>query len=450
MANKPGFLTRVKNLWNISKRSAGSVGLMNWERFADFFHLGDSSIEHVSEKRAMRITTMWTCQLILAETLSSLTWGVYQNTKKGRELINDHPVNLILRNGPNTWMTFADFMKCLIWSATGWGGGYAEIIRDEYNDPIELKFWDCPGEVTVGKDADGIPYYAYKGKIYRSEDLIIIKRFSLDGYTPLSPVRWNAESLGFAIKTNKFRNLTFGTKPPGYLSSDAVVTKEQMEGMAEYARVFKKATLETGDIPVLMNGLKYNPVSFSPSDLQLLEHNKSSKEDICAMHRIPPVFVQNYERATFDNAEKQDIVLGKYTLLPWVTSIEQEFKKKLFKAGEKAYVKGNMNVLMRADYKTRTEGYAKLWSIGALSIDQIAEMEEMESVPGGDRRFVPMNMMPLDRADDIINKLTAASNQKVTRELRAELEKMGVTISEDFTLTGASIADIIKRNGFKH
>lgn len=449
MTHKPGILTRVKNLLT-SKRSSATVGLRNWERFVEFFHFGDFSTEHVSEKRAMRITTVWTCQLILAETLSSLTWGAYRTTKTGRELIEGHPVNLIFKSGPNTWMTFADFLKALIWSASGWGGGYAEIIRNEYNEAVGLNFWDCPGEVLVGKDSAGVPLYSYKGKTYRAEDLIIIKRFSLDGYTPLSPIRWNSESLGFAIKTNKFRNLTFGTKPPGYLSSDAVITKEQMPGIVEHASSFKRATLETGEIPVLMNGLKYNPVSFSPADLQLLEQNKSTKEDIYAMFRIPPVFAQNYDRATFDNAGNQDLLLGKYTLLPWITTIEQEFNKKLFKADENAYVKGNMNVLMRADYKTRTEGYAKLWAIGAISINQIAEMEEMESVPDGDRRFVPMNMMPLDRADDIINKLTAASSQKVTRELRAELEKMGVTINDDFTLDAATIADIIKRNGFQH
>jgi HK97 family phage portal protein len=426
-----GLLNRMKNLWNLSKRSFST---MNDGGFFDLF-LPNSSGEHVSERRAMHITTVWVCQLILAESLASLTWAAHKSTAAGSEIAIKHSVQNILRNGPNPWMTFNDFIKALIWSASGYGGGYAQIIRDGYNNAIGLKFWDCPGEVVVFKDNEtGQPLYLYKGKTYSSEDLIIIKRFTLDGVTPLSPIRFNAETLGFAIKQTKYKNNTFGSKPPGYMTSDANITKEQMPLIQEHAKNFKKATLETGDIPVLYNGLKYLPISFSPQDLQLLETSKSTKEDIYAMFRIPPVFAQNYERATFDNAEKQDLVLGKYTLLPWIKCIEEEFNKKLFKVDEpEYYVKGNMNTLLRADYKTRTEGYAKLFSIGVLSQNDIRQLEDLNKVEGGDRLYLPMNMAPSDRMDDLMNKLTSPSTAKQVasdevRSFKDLLESMGVKL----------------------
>lgn len=418
-----GILTRVLHLWKVSKRSSqGSSTTPGW--WSDLFG-GGVSDEVVNEKRAMRISTVFICQMILAETIASLPWNVCEKTAQGTEVLSDHSVQLIFRNGPNEYSTFSDFMRAIIWHASGYGGGYAQIIRNEYRDVVELDLWDCPGEVQVLRDAKKKPYYHYKGKDYNTDDVLAIKRFTLDGITALSPIRFNAETMGFAVKQQKYRQSTFGVKPPGYLTSDLPITgKDQVENVQAYGRHFKQATLETGDIPVLYGGLKYNPVSFAPADLQLLDMTEATKEDICGIFRIPPVFIQNYRRATFDNAEKQDMVLSKYTLLPWVTSIEQEIKKKLFRRDEtNVFVKSNMNALLRAEYKTRMEGYKSLFNVGAISANKIAELEDWNPVEGGDRYYVPMNMIPTDKVDEFFKKLTAIPTAKQTStDERASLE----------------------------
>jgi HK97 family phage portal protein len=420
-----GILTRVLHFWDVSKRSSqGSLTTPGW--WSDLFG-GVVSDELVNEKRAMRISTVFICQLILAETLASLTWNVYQKTSSGNEVLSDHPVQLIFKKGPNEYSTFSDFMRAIVWHASGYGGGYAKIKRNGYRDTVELELWDCPGDVKVYRDSKGKPYYNYKGKDYDPDDLLIIKRFTLDGVTPLSPIKFNAETMGFAVKQQKYRQSTFGVKPPGYLTSDMPITgKDQVENVQQYGRSFKQATLETGDIPVLYGGLRYNHISFAPADLQLLEMSEATKEDIYGIFRIPPVFAQNYRRATFDNAEKQDLVLGKYTLLPWCTCIEQEFNKKLFRVDEtKTFTKANMNALLRADYKTRMEGYKSLFGIGAMSANNIAELEDWNPVEGGDRRYVPMNMIPTDKVDEFFKKLTTIPTTKQTsNEERASLEAL--------------------------
>lgn len=444
-----GIVSRLVD-WAISKRSSISLKDPSWWLAG---WSSNSSGEVVNEQRAMRITTVWLCQLILAESISSLSANVFRQLERGNKKVTKHPVQFILKNGPNSYMTYTDWMRVMIWSASGYGAGYSEIIKNEFREPIGLRFWDCPDQVQIRVDAEG-PVYYYKDKAYTPDQLVIFKRFSLDGFTPLSPIRFNSESIGFALKQNRFRGNAYSSKFPGYLTTDNVIKKEQLDDIKKYWSDQISGERVAGT-PILYNGLKYTPMSFSPADLQLLDMTESTKEDIYGMFRIPPVFAQNYKRATFTNAEHQDLVFVKYTLLPWLDMIEEEFNKKLFKASESdLYVKINVNTLLRGDYKTRTEGYRTLANIGALSINDIRDLEEMNPIEGGDRYFVPMNMVPLDKVDSLITKLTSTGNSKQTsndevREfLRVELEKHGIMLSSDFTVTGEDLVKIFKRNGF--
>jgi hypothetical protein len=108
-------------------------------------------------------------------------------------------------------------------------------------------------------------------------------------------------------------------------------------------------------------------------------------------------------------------------MLPLVTSIEQECNSKLFSEANKTsstpyYVKFNVNAFMRGDFASRTQGYKTLWERGLINGDMVADLEDWDHYEGGDRRFIPMNMMPLDKVDEFIKQLTAPKNTNVADE----------------------------------
>jgi hypothetical protein len=53
---------------------------------------------------------------------------------------------------------------------------------------------------------------------------------------------------------------------------------------------------------------------------------------------------------------------------------------------------------LRGSAKDRGEFYKLLWNVGAISINEIRDKENMDPIKGGDEYFVPMNMIPLSRA----------------------------------------------------
>ena len=78
--------------------------------------------------------------------------------------------------------------------------------------------------------------------------------------------------------------------------------------------------------------------------------------------------------------------------------IEQEFNRKIFREQDKGRfkVRLNMDALLRANTEARANLYKTLWNMGAITVNEIRRMEKMNRVPGGDTRFVPLNMSPVD------------------------------------------------------
>src|ERR1700740_256995 len=59
--------------------------------------------------------------------------------------------------------------------------------------------------------------------------------------------------------------------------------------------------------------------------------------------------------------------------------------------------------MMRGDTAARTAHCRDMFMIGAYSDNDVREYMGQNPIPGGDRYFVPLNMVPLDSFDDVAN-----------------------------------------------
>jgi HK97 family phage portal protein len=262
--------------------------------------------------------------------------------------------------------------------------------------------------------ASGNVFYKYKGKEYEYWEMLHFKDLSLDGIRGVSKIRYNQETVGYSKQLRKFGSNAVGTRPPGYFSTEAPyqTIKNQEEGL----QGAWTENIAAGKTPFLPFGMKYFPLMITPNDAQYLDAIGATKEEITAIFRTPPTLIQDYGRATFANAEQQDLVFVKYTMLPVITNIEQECNAKAFPEANKNsdtpfYVKGNVNAFLRGDFKTQTEGFKTLFQNGMISLNQVAELMDWPKLAeGGDERYIPMNLISLTKYNDFIDKLTAPVN----------------------------------------
>jgi HK97 family phage portal protein len=110
---------------------------------------------------------------------------------------------------------------------------------------------------------------------------------------------------------------------------------------------------------------------------------------------VPPSMIADLERATFSNSEQQARTFVDYTLMPYLTRIEARIRLRLLAEKDQAnhFAKFNVNALLRGDMKSRGEFYTRQVQNGALSPNEIRELEDQNPREGGDIYLTPANML---------------------------------------------------------
>lgn len=373
----------------------------------------------IGYNNAMRISTVFICVLVRAESLSVLPKSVMQSTANGAIVAYKHPAHRLIHDKPNPFQTAADFWKSVSAHIDLHGECFAIVKYSGRIQPTRIDLIPDPSAVQLLETDSGNVVYDYDGKRYQDYEMLHFKDLSLDGKRGCSKIKYNSQTVGYAHKLKRYGANAIDQKPPGYFTTEQnydVVKKAEGKLQDGWNK-----NIQEGKTPLLPFGLKWINTQINPDDAQYLESIAATKEDIYGIFRIPPTLAQNYERATFANAEQQDLVFVKHTMLPIITNIEQECNAKLFAEANATsntpyYVKINVNAYMRGDFTTRTQGYKTLWERGLITGNMVADLEDWNHFEDGDRRFIPMNMIPLDKLDEFLKTLNKPVNSNAGNE----------------------------------
>jgi hypothetical protein len=136
-----------------------------------------------------------------------------------------------------------------------------------------------------------------------------------------------------------------------------------------------------------------------PKDAMFLETRQMSRGLTATLLRIAPHMLQDVDRSTSwgSGIESQKIEYTSFTLGAWLHRWEQEAKMSLLR-DEDRYARHTLDAFLRGASRDRWAAYSSGFDRGVWSVNDILAMEDRNPVPGGDQRFVPLNMMPLDQA----------------------------------------------------
>ncbi len=367
----------------------------------------------VSEESAMRFMAVFACVRVLATTGAFLPAQLYRRTGSGKELADNHYLYKLIHKQPREGLTSYKLrewiMRCLLLN----GNAYVLPLRDNRGRIGEFQELNR-GDVNVYEYQKKLFYKVDGYSLPFTESDIIHIRYMGDGKMGLSPIGYQRETIGAGIAARSYNSKFYaqGAHVPGYLTTDGALKPDQREHIKGQWKQ-KHAGLDGAfSTPLLEGGLEYKTISIPQKDAQFLEMMKFNRTEIAGMYGVPPHLIADLERATFSNIEHQDLAYVKYALGPLLANIEQEFNSKIFRYDENSYfMEHNMNALLRADVKSRGEFYAKMFSSGVFTHNQILSLENMNGYEGGDRRYVPVNMVPTDRIDDMID-----NNQNTNEE----------------------------------
>ncbi|CBJ80399.1 putative portal protein [Xenorhabdus bovienii str. Jollieti] len=353
----------------------------------------------VSPQLAMQLTAVFSCVRVLAESVGMLPCLLYEQLERGNRRAVNERLHKLLSVNPNHYMTPQEFWELLIACLCLRGNFYAYKVK-ALGEVVELLPLD-PGSVTAKLNHDWQPEYQItfpngESRTLMQDELWHVRIFTLDGLTGLSPITYARQAIGLGLATEEHGSRLFGNGAvtSGVLQTDQALKDEAYQRLKMDFEARHQGLVNAHKPMILEMGLKWHQISLSAEDAQFLETRKFQLEEICRIFRVPLHMVQNTDRATFNNIENLGIGFINYSLVPYLTRIEQRINAGLVNSNKQGrfYAKFNTGALLRGDMKSRFEAYATGINWGIYAPNECRELEELNPREGGDIYLTPMNM----------------------------------------------------------
>lgn len=350
---------------------------------------------------ALQISAVWACVDILSRTIASLPLFVFEGDGGKRTLARDTVLWQLLHDTPNRRMTPMEFWVSMLLNLLLRGNAYARIDRDANGNAVAL--WPMSADqVTVDVLSDGSMAYLYAigsdRTVFSEQNILHLKDMG-NGTFGLSRLDFMRATTGEMTNAQTAANMLFanGGKPTGVLMIDNVLNADQRQAIKE--RFAGMAEGSTSRLYVLEANMKYQQLSLTPAETQLLETRKYGVEEIGRWFGVPAVLI-NHANTTAWGTGIEQIIDGffKFTVRPALVNIEQALRKRVLTPAQRARysVEWNFDGLLRANIKDRMEVYSKAVQNGLKTRNECRQLENDPPIAGGDVLTAQVNLVPVE------------------------------------------------------
>jgi HK97 family phage portal protein/HK97 family phage prohead protease len=366
----------------------------------------------VSQATAMAVSAVNRAVKIRAQDVARAAASVVRtdsngtHTKLGR---NDHPVaGLLVR--PNRVQTWYEYMRDMMVAYLLRGNAYSAVLRDKRGNPTEL-VWINPDAVMVLEAVDGSWFYnvnrigLFQIAMLRdfppaipAEDVLHIRDVSFNMLVSASTIGMARDAIGLAMGQGlqASRWVNNGARPSGVLQTDRRLSQETAERLKKQWDEFQSGVQNTGKTAVLEEGLKWEKLQLSAVDIQFIDQQQLSIQEIARFFGVPPAKLFQPGKEQRGNAIiQEDQAYINETVAPDLTMLEQKFNRYFQLPEEGLSMLLDPGTLMRADPQTRYNlGRIGVLS-GLISPNEWRQSENLKPVEGGDEVRAPVNLAAL-------------------------------------------------------
>jgi len=362
-----------------------------------------ASAVNVTLDSAMQLSAVWACVRLITETIGSMPIVIYDVAADGTKTKNiNHPLNKLLNGKMNKWQTRQEFIETLTYQYVLQGNAYSVKQRNSKGEIIALVPLMTPQMEVDLQDSGEVLYHYTEGsgrRIYAQETVWHNKLFG-NGIIGLSPLAYARNSIGVGqaaeqATTNIYKN---GGKPSGLLMLDKVLKPDQRKKIKEN---FEEMTSGTSDrLFVLEADMKFESVSLSPTDIELLSSRRFQIEDICRFFGVPSILVNDTQASTAWGSGIAQIVQGfyKFGLRPYLARYEASMNVNLLEVKErgKISIEFDLSQFLEPTYAERVKSGKESVTGGLISPNEWRAKEQLPAKEGADCLIVQQQMVPIE------------------------------------------------------
>lgn len=379
----------------------------------------------VNEHSAMSYLAVWCCVNRISTDVASLRFQTYEHLPQGgKAAAKQHPTYNVIHHSPDGIRSSHSYWQAKLSMALRWGNSFSVIDWSNGGDVLALHLLPSDRMQPVMRAGrliyDFLGCEGFPAKPYRPYEILHIRGMSADGilgYSPIAVARQNI-GIGLSADLTTASYLGLSSKPSGVLQHPGKLSQQAKNELREEWDLLTGGPTNAGRVPVLQEGMAFNPFSLPAPDQNFIATRKLEMENICRLFSCPPTKAGIYDHATFSNLEQSDLDYVQMAVKPWADAVCSECNLKLFHGDERGrlFIRPNYMELVKADLPARTSYYVAGRNNGWLNDDEIRDGEDMNPLPNnlGQTYLTPLNMMPTERLGEWIDAQIAAQNAKQT------------------------------------
>jgi HK97 family phage portal protein len=356
-------------------------------------------------------SAVYACVNTIASDIGKLPIEIYQvDLDDGARTVLRRDYYAQLFRAPNGFQTCADFLQSFIQSYLLQGNTYCWISkRNGRGEPLEMHvlnpyrvkplltesgqiFYECGQDFLAGIAPNTI--IAERDMIHHR--LPLLPGYPLIGVTPIFAAAASS-ALGLQILRDSQQFFGNASRPSGLLSTDQFIAEDLAKRYKqEWDDTYKGQ--EFGKTALLGGGMKWQPLTITAQDAQLIEQLRYSVEDVARVFRVPPFMLGDMSKVTYRNTEHMMRAYLSGCLSWHIEAIQQRFEY-AFAFESNFQLRFDLSAMLRTDLDVRYLAYQQGLSGGWLAPNEVRAQEGLPPTEGGDEprmqsQYVPLSATP--------------------------------------------------------
>jgi HK97 family phage portal protein len=374
----------------------------------------------INSETAFHINPIFSAISLISDTISTLPLDAYVREGGERRALRPRPAWVLK---PDVDTTREAFYGSIIVSLLLDGNAFVRVYTQN-NQIVNLVVLN-PHHVEVKRNGLGRLNFIVQGekKPLSPEEIIfipdVVRPGAIRGVSRVDALKDNF-GLAKALETYAARFFGYGASTSGIIEYPHDLTYEQSQALASAFDSKHKGLRRAHKTGVLSGGATYKPTSVSNDQAQFLDSRRMAVEDVARAFNVPPHLLGLSGTNSYASVEQNNLAWVTHGLRPIISKIEGALSPLLALSpnGQNAFLRFNIDGLLRADINSRMSAYSIGLQSGFLTINDVRRLEDLQSISdeGANTVRVPLanvsitdsNLVGMDKKVAMAQKLVLA------------------------------------------
>jgi HK97 family phage portal protein len=202
--------------------------------------------------------------------------------------------------------------------------------------------------------------------------------------------------VGLHIQSNSQKLFSNASRPGGVLTAPGRISKDTAQRLKdEWDNSYSGERF--GKTAVLPEGLKWESMTMTAEDAELIAQLRWSVEDVGRAFRVPPFMLGDTSKTTYRNSEQLGRMYLTGCLGFQLEALEKRFMR-AFEFPDDWELKFDLSTLLRAEIDVRFTAYTQALQAGWMTPNEVRAGEGLEPVEGGDEPHLQSQYVPLSQS----------------------------------------------------